>query len=232
MPAISTGKKAKASQDFVPVKEIRDGVVILGDGSMRMALMTSSLNFALKSADEQEAVISQYQEFLNSLDFSIQFFIQSRRLNIEPYLDSLRDAEKKQLNELLKIQINEYIEFIKNFVSLTEIVTKTFYIIIPYSPPAFGTKPGAGPLGAAGISEIFGKLFGGKKNEKGEFKGGKFEEYKSQLQQRVEAVSQGLARTGVRAVPLNTEELIELFYTLYNPGELAKGGISGLQQAK
>ena len=232
MPAISTGKKAKASQDFVPVKEIRDGVVILEDGSMRMALMTSSLNFALKSADEQEAVIFQYQEFLNSLDFSIQFFIQSRRLNIEPYLDSLRDAEKKQLNELLKIQINEYIEFIKNFVSLTEIVTKTFYIIIPYSPPAFGTKPGAGPLGAAGISGIFGKLFGGKKNEKGGFKGNNFEEYKSQLQQRVEAVSQGLARTGVRAVPLNTEELIELFYTLYNPGELAKGGISGLEQAK
>jgi len=225
MPTEKT--KAKASQDFVPIKEIRDGVVILGDGSMRIALMTSSLNFALKSADEQEAIISQYQEFLNSLDFSIQFFIQSRRLNIEPYLDSLRDAEKKQLNELLKIQINEYIEFIKNFVSLTEIVAKTFYIIIPYSPPAFGVKPGA-----AGVSGIFGKFLGGKKNEKGGFKGDKFEEYKSQLQQRVEAVSQGLARTGVRAVPLNTEELIELFYTLYNPGELAKGGISGLEQAK
>ena len=77
-------------------------------------------------------------------------------------------------------------------MSLTEIVIKTFYIIIPYSPPAFGTKPGARPLGAAGISEIFEKLFGGKKNEKGEFKGIKFEEYKSQLEQRVEAVSQGL----------------------------------------
>ncbi len=115
---------------------------------------------------------------------------------------------------------------------LTEIVTKTFYIIIPYVPPAFGAKTGGGPFGAAGVSEIFGKFLGGKKNEKGEFKKDNFEEYKSQLQQRVEAVAQGLARTGVRAVPLNTEELIELFYTLYNPGELAKGGISGLEQAK
>ncbi len=209
--------KAKSSQDFVEIKEIRDGVVILKDSTMRMVVMASSLNFALKSSDEQEAIISQYQNFLNSLDFSLQFFIESRHLNIEPYLDSLREAEKKQTNELLKIQGREYIEFVKNFVSLTEIVSKTFYVVVPFVPPLLGARPGQ-ELGG-----IFSKLFGRKKtaNEAGD----NFEEYKSQLQQRAGSVIQGLVRTGVRAVPLDTEELIELFYSLYNPGELAKGGL-------
>ena len=189
--------------------------------------MASSLNFALKSTEEQEAIIDQYQDFLNSLDFSIQFFIQSRHLNIEPYLDSLREAEKMQLNELLKLQIKEYVEFVKNFVGMTEIVSKTFYVVIPFSPPAFGKSKGGSmesPLGG-----IFGSFLG-KKAGKADFKEDKFEEYKSQLQQRIESVIQGLTRTGIRAVPLNTEELIELFYTLYNPGELAKGGIVETQK--
>ncbi len=218
--------KAKSSQEFVPIKEIRDGVIILEDGTMRMALMASSLNFALKSAEEQEAIIDQYQDFLNSLDFSLQFFLQSRHLNIEPYLDSLRSAEKMQMNELLKLQIKEYVEFVKNFVGMTEIVSKTFYVIIPFSPGTFGSKGGS-------TASPFGNIFGSfmkKKEGKTNFKEDNFEEYKSQLQQRVESVVQGLTRTGIRAVPLNTEELIELFYTLYNPGELAKGGIVETQK--
>ncbi|PIQ69645.1 MAG: hypothetical protein COY22_00295 [Candidatus Tagabacteria bacterium CG_4_10_14_0_2_um_filter_40_13] len=222
-----TKSQAKSSQEFVPIKEIRDGVVILEDGTTRMTLMASSLNFALKSTEGQEAIINQYQDFLNSLDFSVQFFIQSRRLNIEPYLDSLRNAEKAQVNELLKLQIKEYVEFVKNFVGMTEIVSKTFYVIIPFSPPTFGKSKGGSegsPLGG-----IFGSFLG-KKAGKTDFKEDKFEEYKSQLQQRVETVIQGLTRTGIRAVPLNTEELIELFYTLYNPGELAKGGIAETQK--
>ncbi len=216
MPTTET--KARSSQEFVAIKEIRDNVVILEDKTMRMVLMASSLNFSLKSGEEQEAIISQYQEFLNSLDFSVQFFIESRHLNIEPYLDSLREAEKKQVNELLKIQIREYIEFVKNFVSLTEIVSKTFYIVVPFSPSAF---PGAG-TGSSGISNILGGLFGGKKNIKVSIKEDEFEKYKSQLQQRAESIIQGLVRTGIRVVPLNTEELIELFYKLYNPEESSK----------
>ncbi len=210
--------KAKSSQDFVPIKEIREDIVVLEDGSMRTLLMASSLNFSLKSADEQEAVIMQYQEFLNSLDFSIQFFIQSRRLNIEPYLDSLREAIKKQVNELLKIQITEYIDFVKNFVEMTQIVAKTFYVVVPYTPPAFSSA--AGPLG--GLGGMIDKILGKGKTNKKKIEESKFEEYKSQLQQRGQAVIQGLTRTGVRAVLLNTEELIELFYNLYNPGELAR----------
>ncbi len=219
------GKKSKSSQEFVAIKEIRDDVVILEDNSMKMILMASSLNFALKSAEEQEAIIMQYQEFLNSLDFSAQFFIQSRHLNIEPYLDSLREAEKKQLNELLKVQIREYIEFVKNFVSLTEIVSKTFYVVVPYVPPIFGGKSGGGSILGPEVSGIIGKLRGGGEKTKNGFQENKFEEYKSQLQQRADAVAQGLIRTGVRTVPLKTDELIELFYSLYNPGELSKGGV-------
>lgn len=213
--------KAKSSQEFVAIKEIRDDVIILEDKAMRMILMASSLNFALKSGEEQEAIITQYREFLNSLDFSVQFFIESRHLNIEPYLGSLKEAEKKQVNELLKIQIREYIDFVKNFVSLTEIVSKTFYVVVPFSPPAFGGVK-TGPLG---IPNVFG-MFGKGSAVKVDLKEEKFEEYKSQLLQRIQAVTQGLARIGIRAVSLNTEELIELFYKLYNPEELINEGMT------
>ncbi len=203
---------SKSTQEFVPIKEIRDGVVILKTGSLRMILMASSLNFALKSEDEQTSIILQYQNFLNSLDFTVQFFIQSRKLNINGYIELLKDAQKEQTNELLKIQIKEYIDFIKNFVSSTNIVAKTFYIAIPYSPSVFSGKKG--------IFSGLGDLFGGKKNKKES--GNRFEQDKLQLQQRGDVVRQGLSRGGVRTVPLNTEELIELFYKLFNPGEVER----------
>lgn len=215
--------KAKSSQSFVPIKEIRNGMVLLEDKTARMILMCSTLNFALKSAGEQEAIISQYQDFLNSLDFSLQFYIQSRPLNIEPYLDTLRDAEKKQLNELLKVQIREYIDFVKNFVTMTQIVSKNFYAVITYAPES-GPVAGAGklPPGVSGILSDFMKKKPAKADSEEE---GRFEEIKSQIQQRAQAVIQGLARVGIKAVSLNTEELIELYYKIYNPGELTKGGL-------
>jgi len=132
--------KPKSSQKFVPIKEIRDDIVILEDNSLKTVLMASSLNFALKSNEEQEAIILQYQSFLNSLDFSVQFFIQSKKLNIEPYLETLKGKEQEQTDDLLKIQIQEYIEFIKEFVTSTNIVTKTFYIITSYKPTLFEEK--------------------------------------------------------------------------------------------
>lgn len=203
---------AKSAQEFVSVKEIRDGVVILKDGSLRAILMASSLNFALKSAEEQEAVIIQYQNFLNSLDFSVQFFIQSQKLNIAPYLDSLAEKEKEQTNELLKIQTREYIEFVKSFVEAANIVAKTFYVVVPYTPPIL-------ELGKGGfLSNLFGAA--GKKSPT---RDQRLDAMKIQLWQRIDAVNQGLVRFGVRAAPLNTEELVELFYGIFNPGELEKG---------
>ena len=203
------------SQQILQIEEVRDGALILKDGSLRAVLMASSLNFALKSADEQTAVIMQYQNFLNALDFSVQFFIQSRKLNIEPYIETLRQAEAKQTNELLKIQISEYMEFVRAFVRAANIVSKNFYIVVPFTPPAFTTPE-------EGVKSLLGFLGKGK-DSRATLPQDKFEEYKNQLWQRADSAIQGLVRAGVRAVPLNTEELIELFYGFYNPGELEKG---------
>ena len=139
----------KATQDFVPIKEIRNETVVLKDGSVRAVLMASSLNFALKSADEQIAITSQFQNFLNSLDFSLQFFIESRELDIRPYLAILEDRYEKQINDLMKIQVREYVEFIKNFTKNENIMTKNFFVVIPYTPPILDT--------AKKMSGLFGK---------------------------------------------------------------------------
>ncbi len=200
--------QSKSTQSFVPIKEIRDGIAIMQDGSMRAVVMTSSINFALKSVDEQTAIIYQFQNFLNSLNFSIQITAQSRRLDIKPYIGLLEDVAKEQKNELLRIQTNEYIDFIKNFTSSVNIMTKTFFVIIPYTPAIIETKKGI----LSGIMQ--------KTNHKGD--ADSFEENRTQLLQRMEVVVQGLSRLGVRGVPLGTEELIELYYKTFNPGEVEK----------
>jgi len=205
---------SKASQDFVPIKEIRDGVVMLKDSGMRGIVMTSSLNFALKGADEQAAIIAQFQNFLNSLNFSIQIFVQSRRLDIRPYIALLEERQKEQVGDLLKIQTKEYIEFIKSFTESTNIMTKTFFIVVPYSP-ALLQGPGAKGFG----SGLFKKK---TKKEEAQKNVDDFEENKSQLEQRLEVVEQGLVRCGIRVVELGTEELVELYYKLFNPGEIEK----------
>ena len=197
---------AKATQEFVPIKEVRDGIVVLRDGGYRAILMTSSVNFALKSEENQNAIIMQFQSFLNSLDFSTQIFIQSRRLDIRPYLATLDARLKEKLNDLMRIQIEEYIQFIRAFTESTNIMTKTFFVVVPYAPSAMAQSGSSGGL--------FGILGGEKKTEIEKGAGGdvaRFEEARSQLEQRANVVKQGLIRTGVRAVPLGTEELIELY---------------------
>lgn len=199
-------KNTKASQDFVPVEEIRDGVVILKDGSLRGILIASSLNFALKSGDEQEAIISQFQNFLNSLEFPIQIFIESRKLDIRPYVALLESQLENTTDDLMQIQIHEYIEFIKNFVEISNIMTKNFFVVVPYAPPILTTK-----------SSLF-----GKKRQSIEAQNTSFEESRSQLEQRMAVVEQGLTRSGVRVIQLDTEEVIELYYKIFNPGEQEK----------
>ena len=134
--------KSDAAQNFVPVKEVRDGVMVLKNNSLRAVSMVSSLNFALKSEDEQTAIIMQFQNFLNSLDFSVQIFVQSRRLDIRPYIAMMEAKRKEQTNDLIKIQTHEYIEFIKNFTDSVSIMSKNFFIVTSYSPTisAKGTK--------------------------------------------------------------------------------------------
>jgi hypothetical protein len=205
---------SKPAQDFVPIKEIRDGILVLKDGSMRTILLASSLNFALKSADEQQSIIFQFQNFLNSLNFSIQIFVQSRRLDIRPYIALLEERLKDQVGDLMKMQTKEYIEFIKSFTESTNIMSKSFFLVVPYTPPVLG--------GGGEGKSMASRFMSTRKNASQESKTATFEEDRSQLQQRAEVVEQGLVRCGIRIVELGTEELIELFYKIFNPGDVDK----------
>lgn len=207
----SAEKLGKATQAFVPIEEIRDGVVVLKDGALRGILMASALNFALKSGDEQNAIISQFQNFLNSLEFPIQFFVESRALDIRPYIAVLEERYREQVDDLMRLQIREYIEFIKKFVESTNIMTKSFFVIVPYDPSIIKAS-----------QPFFSRMFGKKSKEVAEEKDRAFDEHRTQLEQRMAVVEQGLVRSGVRIVQLGTEEAIELYYKLFNPGELEK----------
>lgn len=198
------------TQDFVPIKEIRNGVLILKDGSMRAVLMVSSVNFGLKSDDEKRAILFGYQNFLNSLDFQVQVYIQSRHLDIQPYISILEKRMAEQTNELLKIQIKEYIEFIRVFTEQNNVMTKNFFAVVPYTPPLLQSQGG-----------IFSKINGifNKKTKGPSVTNANFDENTEQLNQRVNVVKGGLSRVGLRADVLGTEEMIELYFKMFNPGE-------------
>ncbi len=202
-------QKTAATQSFVPIKEVRDGIVVLKDGGLRAILIASSINFALKSADEQTGIISQFQQFLNSLDFTVQFFIESRELDIRPYIALLEKRYAEQTDDLMRIQIRSYITYIRDFTERAHIMSKNFFIVVPYDPAIVARREG-----------ILGGLIGGQKTDAEA--AASFEEHRQQLEQRIAVVEQGMVRTGVRVVQLGTEEAIELFYKLFNPGELEK----------
>lgn len=205
-----------ATQEFVPIKEVRNGIVMLKDGGMRSILLCSSINFSLKSEDERNAILLQFQDFLNSLDFSIEIVVQSRKLDIRPYIALLEERGKAQTNDLMRIQVREYIEFIKSFTENTNIMTKNFFIVVPYSPAIISTSK------AGGIQGITTTLGLGAKKKPIATETSDFEENRSQLEERLSVVEQGLIRTGIRVARLGTEEVIELFYKAFNPGETEK----------
>jgi len=196
----------KAAQEFVDIAEIKDDLVILKNGSLRAVLMVSSINFDLKATSEQEAIVAAYQNFLNSLDFPIQILVSSRSLDIDPYIEMLSGKEKEQPNELLRLQISEYSNFVKNLASTANIMTKTFYIIVPF---AFTEGKKEGFFDRIRIALNPKQAILEKQME--------LENYKSQLWQRINHIASGLEGTGIRMEPLKTEELIELFYNSYNP---------------
>ena len=191
-----------STQQFLEIEQIREGVVVLRNKGLRGIIMTSSLNFALKSEDEQNAIIYQFQNFLNSLDFSIEIVIQSRRLNITGYFDKLKEMEEKQENELLKFQTREYRNFVKDLIAGGQILSKNFFVIVPFT-----------------LIEIPGI----KKETTPTLTDEKFQRAKSQLWQRMEFVALGLRSCGLQCMPLNTSELIELFWSLYHPEEAEVG---------
>jgi len=205
-----------ATQQFLEMQDIREGVLVLKNKTIRGVLMVSSINFALKSEDEQTAVIYAFQSFLNSLDFSCQIVIQSRNINITPYLDSLKDLEERQTNELLREQTASYRDFIKNLVSGDVVMTKNFYAVVPYTlTEALGLRAAAKQFNI--LSQF------SKQQEGNEMKEDDFQRCKTQLWQRMEYLAMGLRRCGLEAVPLTTPELIELFWAIHHPDQAEVG---------
>ena len=198
------------TQQFLEFKQIREGVVVLKNRTLRGILMVSSINFDLKSEEEQRAIIYQFQSFLNSLDFSCQILVRSRRLNITGYFDKLKELEKQQENELLKVQTAEYRKFVESIVEEGTIMRKEFFIVVPF------TLSEAAGLTGGGLKGLLGKGDLGISEEV-------FQRCREQLWQRMEFVAIGLRRCGLTAVPLTTPEIIELFWSWHHPREAEVG---------
>ena len=206
-----------ATQEFLEIKEIREGVLILKNGGVRGILMVSSLNFALKSSEEQSSIIYAYQSFLNSLDFPCQIVMQSRNINITPYIDNIKSLENQQTSELMKNQVSSYASFIKELVQGDNIMTKNFYVVVPYTTlQALGTQAA---LKQSGLFDFFKK----DKNNQQQLSEENFEKCKNQLWQRMEFLAMGLKRCGLDVVPLTTPELIELFWAMHHPDQAEVG---------
>ncbi len=200
-----TKPAAKSTQSFLRLSEIKNDTVVLDSGTLRAILIVSSTNFDLKSQDEQNAIIFNFQRFLNSLEFSVQILMQSRKMEIGNYLEKLKSIAEKQTNELLRVQTLEYIEFINRLIENASIMNKTFYLVVPLDETIF--PPAAG---------FFSKWFGGGKTREVKQRIENFEKLKEKLDNRVAQVSANLSSIGLQSNRLKTEEIIQLYYNSYN----------------
>ncbi|HEY4476020.1 MAG TPA: hypothetical protein VI954_00700 [Candidatus Paceibacterota bacterium] len=198
---------ATTTQEFLELEEIREGMVVLKDRTVRGVMLVSSQNFALKSDEEQDAVIAQFQSFLNSLDFSVQIVVQSRKLNLTGYLDQLKELEVNQKNDLLKALTQDYHAFVERLIAGSFIMTKNFFVVVPFSllETVSLDKRRHIPKIAGSLSDD------------------DLQRMKTQLWQRMEFVALGLRRMGLKIAPLNSEELIELFWSWHHPKESEVG---------
>jgi hypothetical protein len=199
-------KPGPSAQKYLDFAEIKNDVVVMKDGTLRAVLMVASINFALKSEDEQNAIIQQYISFMNALDYPIQIVVQSRQLNVDDYLERLKKAEHDQTNDLLRIQIADYRAFVTELVELGQIMHKQFFIVVPYNPLSDQRKNFWSRL-----SEVFSPALSVRLAEE------KFQRRREDLLMRVRAVENNLASMGLKSVMLNTQQLIELYYRAYNP---------------
>ncbi len=195
----------KSTQSFLRISEIKNDTVVMDDGTLRAIVAVSSTNFDLKSQDEQNSIIFNFQRFLNSLDFSIQILMQSRKMEIGGYMEKLRRLAEKQTNELLRVQTIEYVEFINRLIENASIMNKNFYIIVPLGTSILPVASG-----------FFSNLFGNGKNKEIAQKIENFEREKEKLDTRVSSLLSNLSGIGIRGVPLKTEEIIQLYYNSYN----------------
>ncbi len=195
-----------STQELLEIKQIREGVLVLKNNQLRGILMVSSINFVLKSEEEQKATIYHFQSFLNSLDFYLQIVIQSRRTNIRGYIDKIKKIEKEHTNELLQFQIAGYIKFLEDFVRKEDVYSKNFFVIIPYGVGE--TKTSTRDVMAARKGTLTDEIF---------------ERARDQLYQRMEFAALGLRRCGLHSAPLTSSEIIELLWSMHHPKQAEKG---------
>lgn len=199
-------KPGPATQQYLDIDQISNDMVILKDGTVRAVLIVSSINFALKSQDEQEAIIQSYMTFLNTLEYPIQIVIQSRKMNIDSYMQSLIEQQRVTENDLLRVQIADYRNFVQELVELGQIMQKYFYVVVPYDPISNKRKGFLTRLGEALSPASAAKL-----NQK------QLADRTEQLSRRVNITTGQLASMGLGSERLDTQALIELYYTVYNP---------------
>lgn len=199
-------KPSNSTQKFLDIAEIRDDMIILNDGTVRGVLLVSSINFDLKSEEEQKAIVSGYVSFLNTLDYPLQVVIQSRPLNIDDYFERLKKVEREQTNELLRMQTADYRGFVQELLTLEQIMSKRFYVVVPYSVIADKKKS---------FRTRFTAVFSPAKVVRLSRK--RFEEFSDQLNKRCDFIAAGLGSLGLKSQRLSTQALIELYYNSYNP---------------
>ncbi len=211
-------KKNVSTQQHLAIAQIRDSLVVLKDGRLRSVLVVSSVNFALKSQQEQDALIYQFQNFLNSLQHPVQILVQSRQLDLNGYLQRLAGLAKDQNNDLLRFQMVDYIDFVSRLITLANIMDKRFFVVVPHDTVTVG-------------GGLFTSLLGGRKTTP-HFTLEQFAKYKSEMEERVNVVVSGLSGMGLRAVQLNTQELVELYYAIYNPEEASTEKLVDIDQLR
>ena len=199
-----------STQAHLNIARIQDGIVITKAGGFRMILLASAINFALKSEEEQNALVFQYQNFLNSLTFPLQIVIQSRQLDLTQYLAKLEERLAEETNELLQIQIEDYLDFVRRLINLANIMDKKFFIVIPYDPVNIQKRG------------FFDKLFKPGPSTGPSLSSIEFKRQREELLQRANVVMSGLGGLGIRSIPLDTQQAIELFYQTLNPEEGVK----------
>jgi len=210
-----------STQQHLHIAEIREDMVILKNGEVRVVLLASSVNFALKSSKEQNALIYGYQNFLNAIDFPLQIIVRSKKLDLTPYITQLKKKLQEEENELISIQIADYIDYIQRLISVANIMDKQFFVVVPYAPLAAG-----GPKAGGGL---FSGLFG-KKQATLKIDEKQLASCKTQLMERTNVIVSGLAGLGLRAVMLSTQELVEMYYEIYNPEEASEEKLTEVEE--
>jgi len=199
----------QSTKDLVAIADIKDSIVLLQNGQLRAVIEVSSLNFELRSEEEQMGILQNFQRFLNSIDFPLQMIVNSRQLNMDEYLKMIAGVAEASTNELLKIQAIEYQKFVKELLELSNIMTKHFYVVLPFYVFETPTK--------TGVFEQIKGVFSPAKTI--QIKAEDLEKYRTQLMQRADLILDGLIGMGLKAHLLEGNELINLYYGLYNPGE-------------